>query len=1046
MLSALTAWKETVTLTPFSGVQFLDFAFDLDECRMKPRSFLERRDTSVRTADGAVRVVLHPLSGDPEKDAPFLDDRREEDVFYDISKVKALEPFLGKWVPVPWLRIRPGRGPWGEEILDTGPTNWARVRVVPAEEKGPRGRTTHRAVFAFDTELAERVENRAYLVPSFKDAENEQEFRFAAKPEDMAWYLAWPEQTAAGDPQKWVDDWLEELFRELKQAQRPGRPLREEDFPYQREHWARYITFLALLDEALKLPKLRLLDTVSADRRYHPVNVDLVLDIGNSRTCGILIETYPDKPVELDDCFTLRLRDLIEPHRVYEEPFESRVEFAQAEFGKEHLARRAGRARSFFWPSLVRVGPEAVRMAGDAEGTERTTGMSSPKRYLWSVEPVNQEWSFQRPGETGVARVETREDPGVVRAARRFLTETGEVIRQIELEEKQRLRRPKGDARKPAIRSKFSRSSLYGFMLGELIAQALVLINDPGLRSGRKQSDVPRRLRQIIITLPPATPLPEQRIMRSRAAGAVKLVWDLMGWSQHDTPALREPQVTIRWDEASCAHLVWLYGEITGKFAGQISAFFELVGKARPFADDALVPPPAKAAPEPSLRIASVDVGGGTTDLMITTYYVEDKRAIKPTQNFREGFKIAGDDVLRAVVQRMVLPTIQTAVEAAGVSSARELLNGLFGGDWGNMAEPQKQLRRLFVNRACLPIALAMLHAYESAEGFTDMAPRILTFAELMGADPERLAEIEAGELIGERVAAYLEGEVRRQGGLGFRLATVPFAVDLAQLDAVIRNVLRQVMSHLAEAIFALDCDIVLVTGRPSRLPTLENMLIELLPVPPDRIVPMHRYRAGRWYPFRSKDNARIDDPKTTAAVGGMLCVLAESQIQNFALDTRRLVMRSTARFIGEMERNGQILDDRLIFRDVDLDKKAAASPGEAKVRLNAPLQIGFRQLPLERWMATPLYRLEFANPQTLSRMARPLTVTLARVDVDIDIEGDHDGFRRQQAEALKEEFVVTEVAQADGGGAKPSDVVLRLQTLGAEESYWLDSGIVPVQ
>jgi TonB family protein len=40
----------------------------------------------------------------------------------------------GKWVPVPFLRVRPGRGRFGETEYDHGPTNWARVCVLPAEE------------------------------------------------------------------------------------------------------------------------------------------------------------------------------------------------------------------------------------------------------------------------------------------------------------------------------------------------------------------------------------------------------------------------------------------------------------------------------------------------------------------------------------------------------------------------------------------------------------------------------------------------------------------------------------------------------------------------------------------------------------------------------------------------------------------------------------------------------------------------------------------------------------------------------------------------
>jgi hypothetical protein len=41
--------------------------------------------------------------------------------------------------------------------------------------------------------------------------------------------------------------------------------------------------------------------------------------------------------------------------------------------------------------------------------------------------------------------------------------------------------------------------------------------------------------------------------------------------------------------------------------------------------------------------VASIDIGGGTTDLMICTYSAEAGQEIEPHQNFREGFRIAGD-------------------------------------------------------------------------------------------------------------------------------------------------------------------------------------------------------------------------------------------------------------------------------------------------------------------------------------------------------------------------------------------------------------------
>lgn len=1041
MLRPLPEWKEMVTLVPSSGIQFLDFAFDLEQTKRLTRSFIERRDKTRAGPDGQDFLELIPLSGAPEADEAVINAGTSDDDLYDIGKSKALEPFLGKWVPIPFLRRRPGRGSKGEELFDVGPTSWARVLVQPVTHTEDGRRLTHRVVLAFDTELAPRIDGHPYLVPSIRDAEDEQEFKLATAADDMRWFLAWPDPAAfeGQDPQAWVDDWLRELFQEFKEASRPGRTWSFETAEHKLEHWARYLTFLELLDDAIHPPRIKLLDTVSAERRYAPVQVDLVLDVGNSRTCGILIEHYPDSAIDLNDSFVLQLRDLSHPWEVYAEPFESRVEFAHAVFGKDHLARRAGRARAFFWPSLVRVGPEAMRFVGEAEGNQITTGLSSPKRYLWSTEPVTQEWRFQACDYT-----KANEEPGIARAVRRFLTERGEPIRQIAAEEKNRLRQRSSDGRQAAMRTRFSRSSLYGFMLSEIICQALMMINDPGVRAKHKQTDLPRRLRQVIITLPPATPLSEQRIMRSRAEGAVKLIWDLMGWTQNERLSAAEPRIVIRWDEASCTHLVWLYTEITQKFGGQAREFVQLLGRERAFCDRPENPPPANAPLEPSLRIASVDIGGGTTDLMITTYYVVDNLALKPTQNFREGFRIAGDDVLEAVVARIVLPAIQRRLEACGLSSASSLMQELFAGNRAQMSVQQKLQRRLFVIRACIPIALKLLQSLEDAsDGFADEPPVERPFGWFFGL--ENGTERPVGQIVGERIAAYVEDSARAEGASGFRLTDVMIPIDLARIDEIVRSVLRAVIGHMAEAIHALDCDVLLLTGRPSRLSTVANLFTELLCITPHRIVPMHRYRTGIWYPFRSRDNARISDPKTTAVVGGMLCTLAESQIPNFMLMASRLLLRSTARFIGAMDTRGDIRDENLLFKDIDLDARARLAPASAQVRLYAPMQIGFRQLPLERWTATPLYRLEATNPQAFARMERPFSVTLDRTNVEFEVDEQSTDDQRAQAEASREDFKVTEVVDGRGDQLKPGDVVLRLHTLGLRDAYWLDTGILPL-
>lgn len=1030
MLRELHPLRSEITLVPHSGLQFVDFGFDIDSIARSSSSFIER--TTEHRDDARIRS-LFALSGDHERDAPILQTAEPDDEEYSINKTKALEPFLGKWVPVPLLRIRLSRGPRGEEQYDDGPSSWARLYVTELERRDEARGDTHRVVLAIDTELEEDETAQPYLTPTAKDAADQREFRLVSDPADMDWFLRRPysdEEGSTVDLQEWVDDWLTKLFREFKQAQKPNRALRDEDMPYDCEHWARYVALLKVLADAIAFPKFRLLNTVTEEKEHEPIQVDLVLDVGNSRTCGILIESnLGSDTVDLRNSYVLGMRDLGEPERFYREPFESRVEFAQSSFGEDHIARRSGRPRSFLWPSLVRVGPEAVRLTQSAEGTEVLSGLSSPKRYLWDSEPSQQDWRFHGGG-LG------QNQAMIVGSTNRFVNEAGDVIEQVREEETKKLRERGKTSKAPAILPRFSRSSLYGFMLSELFMHALALINDPANRAVRQQSDLPRRLRNIILTLPSATPVQEQSIMRSRAEGAIKLLWQVMGWTKPGGGRPRMPNVIVDWDEASSTQLVYVYEEIAQKFSGQMEEFLRLKGRPRPRA--------AGKPSEPSLRLACIDIGGGTSDLMVTTFYCDSNRALRPVQNFREGFRIAGDDVVAEVVSTGVLPRLVESLEAAGVGSALEMVRELVSGNVGDEIEQMRQRRRQFALQVLRPLALGMIEASERMElGHTRrvVLGDLVGWREPVAGGAEDGAPVRQLDLPAE-IVDFIEGPARQRGGHDWRLADLALDANALVIDAAVRDVLQEPLSDMLEAIAALDCDVVLLSGRPTQLPAVADMVRESLVVPPDRLIPMHAFKVGLWYPYRNPVTSRIGDPKTTAAVGGVLCLLSERRMPNFKLYTSELFMRSTARFVGEMELGGLIRDNRILFEEGDAQPTSGGDE-TAVVSLETPIHIGFRQMPLERWPATPLYRLDFANENARSKMKTPFKVTLRRREFDNNPEGDEAKLRE---EALKEAFVIEEIEDGEGDMVSSRDVRLRLHTLGIGQSeYWLDTGVFRV-
>jgi hypothetical protein len=1026
-------------LVPHSGIQFITCFLDIGQASRFRRSFVERPEDESRQKDPRVWLYADWNDDDPSQQGVLPELDRDER--YTITAEKALEPYLGKWVPAPYLRTRAGRGHGGSEPFDKGPTNWVRVRVTNDIGEHDGIRHTHRLIFAVDTELkpvAEDPSSGPYTGPTEDDAENQRIFRLVSGMSRLSWFVQ-SEALADGtsgsdvseDPQLWVEEWLNVLFLDFKRASDPARIRREPRLQFAHEHSARWLAFIDLIAEHVRPPRLSFIDTVSkraneTDISTRMVNVDLVLDVGNSRTCGILMERFPNQGnVELNNCQALRLRDISRPEHVYTEPFDSHVELAAAAFGSEQISRVSGRTRAFFWPSIVRIGREAARLRAEEAGKRTTGGISSPKRYLWDMDAVQQEWRFPK------ASYVEGHGPPAERRVRRFVNENGDVLSKVRREGRTFRSLYGGrqviDIENPGLQLRFSRSSFYTFMLAEVIWQAWVMINDPEIRMERGEAGLPRRLRKIILTLPTATPVREQRIMRARAESALALLWDMMGWTEAAPLGITLPEVDVRWDEATCVQLVWLYGEIARKFAGNVAAFLELVGRKR-------LPPGGAREPVSSLRVASLDIGGGTTDLMIITYTAIGDQGLRPEQNFREGVRIAGDDVLKLVIERIVLPAIQQELQNCGLSFsvARDIAKSSFDDNVPDMTAEDKHRRRQLVTEALVPTALALVHAYETAgPGLYDRV-EMRPLGELVQQEGQ-------GTSLPE-VATYFEERAAARGATNFKLAETEIPIDCQAMRDSVNLALGEVLDIMSEALNHFDVDVVILSGRPARIPAVTELLADRFPVPPNRIVPMHLYRAGTWYPFRATASGRIADPKTAVVVGALLCTYAQNQLEDFFYDNELLQMRSTIRYIGTLDNNGKLTEKNVLFEPPDDPSRPA--PNEAKFSYYSIRQIGSRQLPHSRWITAPLYQLSVKTGDRRDAAVRPpIHVTVARTVEEIDPD---DAFAKKlEAEASKEQIKIIE---AEDSSPSPrnltSRMVLSFRTI-ASEAYWLDTGVL---
>ncbi|ECM9875382.1 hypothetical protein AU620_23155, partial [Salmonella enterica subsp. enterica serovar Infantis] len=535
-------------------------------------------------------------------------------------------------------------------------------------------------------------------------------------------------------------------------------------------------------------------------------------------------------------------------------------------------------------------------------------------------------------------------------------------------------------------------------------------------------------------TLPSAMPKQEREIFRQRMFEALALVWKAMGWHPQDedftTPKQREksvvpvPEIQMEWDEASCGQLVWLYNEAISHYAGRTESFFNAL--ARPDRQ-----PEPGVVPGRALRVASIDIGGGTTDMAIVHYQLDDGvRAnvkITPHLLFREGFKVAGDDLLLDIIQRCVLPSLQTALQRAGVTDAAALLATLFG-DSGRI-DTQAILRQQTALQLFMPLGHAVLSAWEQSDINDPFAGLHATFGDLLIRRPT------------SNVMNYIQQAIDHalpSGSPIFDIFNVPLQIQFSQLQEALlagQFTLTTPLHAVCEAISHYHCDILLVTGRPTCLPGVQALIRHLQPVPVNRIVWMDKYQVHEWYPFSQQ--GRIGNPKSTAAVGAMLCSLAlDLRLPRFNFKAADIGAYSTVRYLGVLDNTVNTLrDENIWYHEIDLDKPGATLDARLHFPLRGNVTLGFRQLANSRWPATPLYCLSINSAELAKTIAGD-----GVLNVRLKLRGS-------SKDSAPESFILSDAWLQDGTPVAADALTLKLNTLAdrrhSGSHYWIDSGSV---
>jgi hypothetical protein len=527
-----------------------------------------------------------------------------------------------------------------------------------------------------------------------------------------------------------------------------------------------------------------------------------------------------------------------------------------------------------------------------------------------------------------------------------------------------------------------------------MICQAYAMINSVSYR--RRMGD-PRRLRRLAslgLSFPSGMIAPERQRLELQAKKACK-IFDMTAGRSQGRPVTAHLAV----DEASAVHLTYIWSELQ-LIDFRPDFWFAVAGRHR-------VGPDGRGPNQPEVRIACIDIGGGTTDLMIAKYTYDigpAHRRIHGEVLHRDGVTMAGDQMIKRMLERIIVPEFGRAV---GLDLHQ--LNLLFGPE--QVANRGLRVHRVdWVNRLFVPLAVAYLERAVTNSN----EPISHTNLDIVSSDVVDSLQRVVNDKFGVgQVDVKLEMELR---------------YDAAALEDLVGRVFQDLLFDFCGRIVKHDADIVLLAGQPTKLQVIQRLIQGYLPLTNARIVPMHNYYAGNNYPYqdeKGRDPGRIVDPKSAVVVGTAINHLARSgKLSQFDFKMNDPI-RTESYYWGVINPQSIKIDEYSVVFPGDRDRKGKPTV-EFPVR-SEELILGRRLSPSPTAQPSPVYQLCCREEDPGEDQGIDVTVRLERY-----VDPDH-----------KEELLrLLDVKGTVLGrpAEKDRNVQLKMLTL-AHERYYLDSG-----
>ncbi len=914
--------------------------------------------------------------------------------------------FENRWLPFPFFTLDSnGRS-------EFAPTNWCRCKLIPDTSNSVNVKK-YNLLLAFDTrtkyENEDFEEEDLMETPVFaSNFDRQKEFALC----NNEFFLV--DFCSKSYNCDWVDEYLLDLYHSTKEQKITSIDEVKCKKP-KMSYLAQYIYIIKYIQQLEILPKV----TLFTDKNVAYGDVDLFIDMGNSRTCAILCDNHDFTKVE-----SLRLQNFSNPfengklNRDSCDSFDMRLAFCDVNFGVDTLYD----SLQFIFPSMVRLGKEANELIHKAinqnTGIEKITTFSSPKRYLWDNKPQQKDWEFVTlKGEEGKSRLVQ------IKGISEQLNSDGSLNASGE----------------GGIDKFYSHKALMTFCLLEIMAQTRMQINSYEFRHKWGEENKPRRIGRIIITCPTAMSRVEQIALRKCAEDAAIILDRFYSGTYYEEINEKEARKSVlvipsvknlmdteeghEWiyDEATCSQFVYLFAELVKRYRvdknpSNCKEYFDFYGKMRMDLD---------GYSKKSLTVGSVDIGAGTTDVMIAAYKYDDagQCTLTPVPLFWESFYVAGDDLLKNLIRKLIIEgefaVIPKQLMKANKSEVVKLILDFFAPDNARQSVTDRQIRKEFNLQVSVPV--------------------VSYFLELLNENKVTKVTLSFDDIFtNNKPTEQLLEHFKRHFGISLKDFQWNYDKDI--VAKIVISTFDALVSKVATILSYYGCDVVLLTGRPTSLKPLSDLFLKYYAVSPNRLITLNSYRIGTWYPFQD-GKGFFKDTKSIVAVGAMIGNYASMRgsLEGFSLDLSELSkkMLPTTEYFAKAENEIPFVSPQMNNAIIDVSQ--------------LPLRIWTRQLNTPSYPTRPFYVLDFNENKIKERMINKLDLgddQQAIADAQFrELERVRKlspfkfGIVRESYMEDKELLKIDSVTDCNGEDLPTAYFSLQVQSMSEDVNYWLDSG-----